>query len=136
MKPRVTYPDAERLVVDYLAAELAALEPAVTVGVGVPTDWTPTQPPHVSIVSDGTPWLRTPVAVRTTIRCTVRARTTSEAKRVAWVAHGVLLAHPGGGGVTGVRRQIGVMPVRDPVTDVECAWFAVGVTVRGAPIPT
>jgi hypothetical protein len=28
-----------------------------------------------------------------------------------------------------------VMPTRDPDTEVELAWFTVGVTIRSEPIP-
>lgn len=130
----VTYPDAERLTVDLLKTKLAADEPAVTVGVGVPGNWTPDSPPHVSVAHDGTPWTRHPVLQRASIRCTVRAASTTEAKRLAELARGLLLGHAGGDGITAVRSHLGVQPTRDDETKAELAWFAVGCTVRSQPI--
>lgn len=129
--PTVVFPDVERLVVDYLAAALEQAGEQVTVGVGVPDGWDRRRSPaHVSVACDGMPWMRHPVIGRASVRVTVRARSTSEAKRLAEVAQGLLLAHPSGGGVAGVRPHSGVMPTRDADTRADLAWFAVGVTVR------
>ena len=128
-RPKVKYPDPERLVIDYLTAELADLDEMVTVGVGVPPEWKPaTSPPHVSVAWDGTPWERPYVAMRASVRLTVRAATTTEAKRLALLCEGLLHARGG------VRPQLGVMPARDEDTDAELAWFTVGVLARSTAI--
>jgi len=127
-RPLVTYPDPERAIVDYLTAALADAGETVTVGVGVPHAWKPKDRPHVSVAWDGTPWSRRFVAIRAAMRITVRAATTTEAKRIALLAEGLLHARPG------VRPQLGVMPTRDEDTDAELAWFTVGVLTRSTPI--
>lgn len=135
-RPLRRFPDPERATVDLLAGLLAEHEPEVTVGIGVPADWHPdSSPPHVAVAWDGTPWTRRGIVARASMRCTARAATTSEAKRLALLAEGLLLGHTGGDGISNVRTHIGVMPARDPETQVELAWFSVGVTVRSEPIP-
>ena len=134
---RVTFPDPEPIVRAYLATELATLEPDVTVGVAVPPDWAPhTSKPHVQVVSDGVPLHQHPVIAHATIRLVVRAASTSEAKRLAGVAQGVLCAHPGGDGVVGARMLTGVLPARDPATKAELASTTTRVTLRSVSIPT
>lgn len=132
--PWTAWPDPERLTVDLLTERLAPLEPDVTVGVGVPVGWTPDDPAHVAVAWDGTPWQRHHIVARASIRCTVRAATTSEAKRLALLAEGLLVGHPGGG-ITAIRSHIGVMPTRDDETKAELAWFTIGATCRSEPIP-
>lgn len=125
-----TYPDAERVIVDYLADALADAAETATVAVGVPDGWTPTDPPHVQIAWDGTPSGEHPIFARCTIRVTVHAATTTEAKRLAGVAQGHLLAHPGGAGVATTVQLTGISPLRDPDTRTELATFTVRVTIR------
>lgn len=134
MKPTVTYPDAERAMVDLLDELIAAHEPAATVSVGVPEGWQPTSPPHLQVAFDGSPDGDHPFADRPTIRIVARASTTTEAKRLAHLARGLLLAHRGGGGFARIRPGIGVLPARDVDTHAELASFTVLTTVRSIPI--
>lgn len=133
MKPTVQAPDAEKLVGQILEERLGDLDETCTVGVGVPTGWSGT-PSHVQVAWDGTPFMEWPVTTRPTIRVTVWASSPSEAKRLAAVAQGVLLSHPGGDGVSAIQPGVGVMPARDDDTQAELAWFTVLATVRNVPL--
>lgn len=127
-RPQTTFPDPERIVVDWLTESLEDHLEDVTVGIGVPSSWKPGDVPHLSVAWDGTPWLRRHVAMRAAIRVTVRASNTSEAKRLALLAEGLLHARPG------VVPQLGVMPTRDNDTKAELAWFTVGVALHSVPV--
>lgn len=131
----VTFPDPEKTVRAYLADQLSTLEPDVTVGVGVPADWAPaTSKPHIQVACDGVPSNEYPVLAHATIRLVARASSTSEAKRLAAFAQGVLCAHPGDGSVVAARMFTGVLPARDPVTRAELAATTTRVTFRSIPI--
>lgn len=131
-KLAVTYPDVERLVTDYLAAELG--EGDWTVGVPVPAGWGPDSPTHIQVALDGTPSLAHPILARSTIRLVARAQTTTAAKAAANKALGVLCAHPGDGQITGARPLTGVLPDRDPDTGADLASVTARVSVRSTPI--
>jgi hypothetical protein len=130
MKPLVSYPLVEQIVVDLLADLMAGVEGAPTVGVGVPVGWTATSSrPHLSVVSDGSWRIEHPVAIWSTVRVVARAASTTVAQRLAQRAMGELLA---GGWPEGVRISAGtgVMPTRDTDTRAELAWFTVSVRTR------
>lgn len=116
-KPLVTYPDAERVAVDLLTAELD--DPAdVTVGINLPAAWTPTDPVHVQVTWDGTPTDDHPVRMIATVRITVWADSPTEAKRVAMLAKGHLCGYTTGiTGLVNVMPLTGPLPVRDPDHD-------------------
>lgn len=124
MKPVAVYPDAERLVVDFLRPLFSG---AATVGVGVPNGWTPAAVPHVSVAQDGQ-LLDHPVVAHCTIRCTARAASTTQAKRLATLAQAHLLAVPDF--ACGAASLTGVLPARDPDTHAELASVTVRVSVR------
>lgn len=130
MRPAVTYPDAERLVVDYLNSLLTE-----TVAVGVPSNWGPSSPSHLQVQLDGTPRMEHPVIAHATIRLVARAQSTSAAKALAAKAQGLLCAHPGGGGIASTGPYTGVFPARDPDTNAELASTTCRVSVRSVPIP-
>lgn len=130
MKVAATYPDVERLVVDYLTANLD--DPA-TVAVGVPTSWQPGDR-HLQVDLDGTPVMDHPITAHSTIRLVGWAESTSEAKALAMRAHGVLLAHPGGDGIAAVRALTGVFPAHDSKTGAEIASVTARVSVRSVEI--
>ncbi len=136
MKLAVTYPDAERIVRNYLAAELAAVGETCTVSVGVPPNWTPASGNHLQVDLDGTPTGTHPVIVRATVRLVAWAANTTEAKRLAALAQGLLLAHPGGGGISSTSFLTGVLPARDTHSTAEIAATTTRVTVRSEPIPS
>lgn len=135
MKVRATYPDVEIAVRVYLAAELAEIGEQCTVRIGVPSDWTPAAGSHLQVNCDGTPTSVPPILVNATIRLTAWAANTTEAKRLATLAQGLLLAHPGGGGIAGTEFLTGVLPARDPDTRAEIASTRTQVTVRSELIP-
>jgi hypothetical protein len=126
----VTYPDAERLVVDYLTPLLDE-----SVGVGVPAGWTATSPDHLQVVLDGTPRLEHPVIAHATIRLVARSASTTRAKALASKAMGLLCAHPSDDSIAGTGPYTGVLPARDPETGAELASVTCRVTVRSTPIP-
>lgn len=132
MKPTVTYPDAERAVVDLLGPLMADTGEDVTVSVGVPTTWTADSKAHLQVAWDGTPAVDHPVASRCTIRIVARASTPTEAKRLAWLAHGLLCAHQGD--VARFASLTGPLPARDPATSAELASTTVRATFRSVPI--
>lgn len=135
MRPRVMVPDIERLLRDLLAELMEEQGESVTVEVGVPADWTPESAAHLEVAWDGTPASSMPVVARGTARIIARAQTTSEAKRLASLAEGLLLAYEGGEGITAIYELAGVLPARDPDTQAELASVSVRVTVRTIPIP-
>jgi len=133
-KPLVQAPDAEELLVELLEGLLAAQDEEATVGIGVPAGWTPGDTPHVQVAWDGTPSMEWPVYTRPTVRIVARAETTEQAKRLAAVTQGLLLAHMGGEGVTNIRPGVGIFPGRDEDTQAEIAWFTVLATIRTVPL--
>lgn len=134
-KPLVRFPDAETLTSDLLAELLEPHEPDVTVGVGVPKNWSPTDSDaHIQVAWDGTPVRTWPIVAHATIRLVARAASTTEAKRLVALAEGLLLAHPGGAGIAVIRPLTGVLPAQDPTTRAELASVTLRVSVRSEPI--
>lgn len=131
MKLLVTYPDVERLVVDWLTEQI---DEDVTVGVGVPVGWVKSDRPHVQVSVDGTPAMDHPVGARSTVRLVAWAAETTEAKRLANLAHAHLLAHPGGDGIAGTLALTGIFPAHDSKTGAELASVTTRVTVRGVEV--
>lgn len=138
MKPAVMPRDTEKFVVDFFTEDngdaIAELGEC-TVGVNVPSGWTPAWVPHLQVTSDGDPVGIWPIATRDTIRLTARAGTTSDAKELCGLALGLLLAHNGDADISSTRYLTGVLPARDPQTHVELASATARVTVRTEPIP-
>ncbi len=131
--PAVAFPDVEVPVVDLLEAAFLHLGETVTVGVGVPSAWTPTSVSHIQVNCDGTPIIARQVVAFPTVRLTAWAGTTGEAKRLAALAQGLLCSHRGGA-VTGTQPLTGVLPTRDIASHAELASTTSRVTVRSAPI--
>ncbi len=124
-------PDVEKLVVDYLTANIN--EVSATVGVGVPAGWTTASPPHIEVDSFSVS-NEHPILYRPRVRLIARAASTTEAKRLASKALGVLAAHPGGGGIINAIPLLGPDPVRDDATHTELASVELSVSVRSIPI--
>lgn len=133
MKPRVSVPDAERLTRDLLADLIWTHEPDVSVEVGVPKDWTPKSPPHLQVSWGGTPVHALPVLAYATVRIVAWAASTSEAKRLAALAEGLLLASTSDD-ISGFRALTSVQPARDPETRAELASVSLRATLRTQPI--
>lgn len=121
--------DPERTVVDILTTLLTGED--CTVGVGVPETWAPTSTPHVQVACDGTA-ARTQVSARHSMRIVARAGSTSEAKRLALLAEGLLLGWHDG---VSFRSSIGLLPARDAQTRAEMASVTLAMTVLAQPIP-
>lgn len=130
MKPLTTPSDAERVTIDYLTPALLARGQDVTCGVNIPTTWTTTTKPHVQVGWDGTPRSFYPIADVATVRVTAWASTTTAAKALVGLCEGLLLSHPGGGGVGNVRPGTGVLPAQDPATKAQLASISVLMTLR------
>jgi hypothetical protein len=128
VKLEVTYPDAERLMVDHLEPLLTD----ATVSIGVPPAWETgvTDTPHLEVALDGTPSVVHPFAQRATIRLIARASSPTDAKALAQLAHGHALAGNWPDGISNVRPLTGPTPARDPHTEAELAAVTVQVTVR------
>lgn len=132
-EPR-TFPDVEKLVRAYLADQFAEFDPDVTVGVGVPTDWTPESPAHVQVASDGIFSIVHRILAHATIRLVAWSSSTSISKELAGVALGLLCAHPSGGGIVVARPTTGPLPARDEANRAELAAVTARVTVRSIPV--
>ena len=131
-KPLAIPPDAEHVVIDYLSPALLARGQDVTCGVNIPTTWTSATKPHVQVALDGTPEVTYPIRWRTTIRLTAWASTTTTAKALVALAHGLMLSHPGSPEVGSVRPLTGTLPTRDPVTGAQLASVTVQVNLVGS----
>lgn len=132
-KPLVVYPDPEVAAVDLVQTLMTLEGESGTVAVGVPEDWTPATGTHVQVAWDGTPELAHPVVAFPTVRITVWAAEPSEAKRVALLLQGHLLAHVGGT-LRNIRPLTGVLPAQDPATRAELATFTVRCATRSTVI--
>lgn len=132
--PAVVFPDVERPLVPRLQDAFDDLGESVTVAVGVPTEWMPTDPPHIEVAWDGTPVIRRQIVAFATVRLVARARTTTEAKRLAALAQGLLCSLDHDDVITGVLPLTGVLATRDTHTNAELASTTSRVTVRSAPI--
>lgn len=130
----VTYPDPERLTIDILTAALELYVPLVTVQLGAPTNWRPELGSFVQVDLDGVPIMDHPIAMHATVRLVAHASTTDDAKELILLAQGLLLAHPGGQGVTRYRSLTGLFPATDPATEAELASITVRATVRSIPL--
>lgn len=128
-KLAVTYPDAERLVVDYLAPLLAP----TLVRTNVPADWTPATT-LLRVVSDGVPSLQHPVLANYTIRMVAMSGSPTTSKELAAKALGLLSAHTGDGQIASTAPFTGPLTSRDPSTGAELASVTARVTVRSTPI--
>ncbi len=125
-------PDIEKLVVDYLVANIN--EPTATVSIGVPAGWmATTSPPHIEVDSFSVS-NEHPILYRPRVRLIARAASTTEAKRLVSKALGVLAAHPGGDGIINAIPLLGPDPVRDDATHSELASVELSVSVRSIPI--
>ena len=130
-KPLAIPPDAEHVTIDYLTPALLARGQDVTVGVDIPTTWATGTKSHVQVALDGTPEVTYPIRWRTTIRLTAWASTTTAAKALAALAHGLMLQHPGSSEVGSVRPLTGTLPTRDPVSGAQLASVTVQVNLTG-----
>lgn len=132
MKPLAVTPPAERAVIDYLTPLLASHGKDVTCGVNVPETWTTATKAHVQVGLDGTPEVHYPIYADAAIRVTVWHASTTTAQSLAALCEGLLLSHPGGTVVSGIKPGTGVLPTRDPDTGAQLATIGVSVRLRYA----
>lgn len=130
-KPLAVTPDAERVVVDYLTAALAARAQDVTVGVVVPAAWVAGTKAHVQVALDGTPSVQYPILWRASVRITAWHASTTTAKALAALCEALMCAHPGSVSVASVKSLTGVLPTRDPDSGAQLASVSVRVNLRG-----
>lgn len=130
-KPLIVCPDAERLAIDYLTAQLAARDEDVTVGVDLPAGWTLTSKAHVQVACDGTP-IADPPFWRSTVRVTTWHKSPTTGKRLAALCEGLLLAHPGAPSWAGCRPGTGLFLARDAATKAPLASITVLAKLRGS----
>lgn len=121
MKPLAVAPDAERIVIDYLTAALAARSVVAGVGVDLPATWAPASTQYVQVALDGTPTVRYPVMARAVVRLTAWHTNTTGAKALASLAQGLMCSHPGSREIGSVQPGIGVFPARDFATGAQLA---------------
>lgn len=134
----VVYGDGEIEAVDWLTDELPSRLTGeefegTTVGVDLPLDWKPSDPPHLMVALDGTPSAVHPILCRQTIRLVAFTRSKTAAKRLCAIGQSVLLVHPGNQVVSNVEFLTGVQPAKDPTTGAEIASATQRMTVRAVP---
>jgi|SRR5690625_2763894 len=116
--------DPERLIVDYLATHPAEL-PA-TVGVVLPSGWTPEDRAHLAVAldydTDYTAWGGVETRQRATVRVTAWAADPTTAKRLAQRARTALLAFP-------ARPNTGLIVTRDSDNLAPIASFTAHINV-------
>ena len=126
--------DAEAIVVDYLIARLDAIGRPSPVGTDLPDGWAPRSGAFVQVALDGTPTVEWPVRTVATIRVTVWSRTKGEGKELSGICMGLLLTHPGGSGVSGIRPGIGRLLAKDD-NGGRLTSFTVDVSLRTRALP-
>ncbi len=129
--PDVMPQDAERLVVDRLTILIAGDTATPTVGIALPNGWTKAAAPHLQVEAF-TAFANWPVQTRPTIRVVAWAASTTEAKRLAAKAGGLLTAYEGELGP--VRWLTGPDAARDDKTQAEIASVELTAAIRSIPI--
>jgi hypothetical protein len=126
------FPDVETCARDLLDD----LTPGpATVGIAVPADWDKAEsPPHLQVAWDGTLTASSRLIATATIRVCAWAGSATAAKAAALDAHARLCAHRGGHSINLIRPGVGPVPVTDPDTGADLAWFTVRATVRSTPL--
>lgn len=113
----------------FFTAELPALvDGSVSVGIGVPDDWSIGDPAHVAIFDDGGPG-RWPVFDAPRVRVTVYADGRARAREVAGLCR-ALLTYRTVPGVAKVKDPSGILDARDPHTGAILASFHVRAIAR------
>lgn len=138
MKPLVTYPDATKECKDALQTlwPLYWRGPLTTIGIGVPTKWTPlTSGPHLQVSLDGTPIVQGhPIRIKSSIRVAAWSNSVSLSKEMATLSMGLLLAFGSWGQLAGTRPLTGPITARDEDTKAELCYISVSATIRSIPV--
>lgn len=137
MKVPVRYDDPERLVVDAIEALIQDDVDAgiVTVGVGLPSDWTFGQSkPHVELSWDTTPWRIDSVAMRAAVHVIVHGSTLAQAKNLALRLWGLCQGDVVADGLDDLYPSTNPLTDRDPRTHAELASFYVEACLLAQPV--
>lgn len=129
MKPAVTFPDPEALLVPVVADLCSEYQLDASVSVGRPDGWTPDDGLHIEVAWDGTPEVVHPIVAWPTVRIVVHgpADQPSLVKDAARLLCGVLPSTPG----AGFQLLTGVLPTPDTERPgVLMAAFTGRVTTR------
>lgn len=123
--------DAERVVVDFLTSQIATLTvgAAPTVGVQLPQTWTDQSPPHLAVAVDDVDMDMHPVAATSAVRVVAWHSSTTQAKRMAALALGVLCD-----GTLNARAVQGPVADRDPDNGAPIATVRCAVVLRSSVI--
>ncbi|RVW06227.1 hypothetical protein [Rhodococcus spongiicola] len=128
MKARVRPRDATVPVKDFLATQVQALDPAITTGLSLPKDWTPSDPPAVVVFDDSGP-VQWPVSTSPQIRVTVWAEGRTLAREIAGKCLGWLLCSKVPG-IAHIGPGAGLLDGRDNSNHGFTASFTVTTRVR------
>lgn len=129
----IVYGDAEGAAIDWLTEALETRwDDPVTVANHLGSTWEPGDTLHVLVQCDGTPGGVHPIEVYQTVRVTVFAQYTTDARALCQIAHAALLAFPGDpeAGIGGAAFLTGVMPGEDPENGAQTASATVRMKVR------
>ncbi|MBT2266317.1 hypothetical protein [Rhodococcus erythropolis] len=123
--------DPIRPICNFLNAQLPSLSPvpAVTVSLGLPSNWMPEDaPPHVGIFDDGGP-VKWPIITEPRVRVTVWAIGRDLAREIAALSCGILTCRnvPG---VATITDPSSILDARDPHNRGLMASFTVKVQAR------
>lgn len=135
MKPLVTFPDAEAVMLDHLEPLLSArtddFRPATF------TNRFPTARPagkrtHLQVELDGTPVVEYPAVERATVRFSLYAGPdhADSAKEAAAVVQALVAAHPGSAEVWSTRLLAGRLKGIDPATKYPFVSFTARINLR------
>lgn len=136
MKTLAVPPNVETLVIAYLETVLLSRGEDVTIGANIPSTWNPLavseggSKPHILVAIDGTPSATYPITAATSVRVTAYASGSTKAQQLVNLCQGILLAHSGGGGISGIEFLTGVQPSQDNITAAQLATIAVRVNLR------
>lgn len=136
MKPLVTFPDPEALIVGYYTDAFAdRTEPyaPATVTTGFPAEALFDTTTHLQVELEAGNAADYPVTERAQVRVTCYAAPghRSDVKRLATLAQGLLYVHPGDEAVAGTSPLVGRSDViADPDTHNLMVWFTFRVNLK------
>jgi hypothetical protein len=134
--PRVTFGDAERLLIDYLTAQYAPRAEAykpTTIATDFPTVALAGNATHLQVELEASVMTGYPVAERAQVRITCWAAPTkrTNVKALASLTGALLYAHPGSSSIAGTSPLIGRSSVStDDTTKNVAVWFLARVNLK------
>lgn len=128
MKARVQPRDATAPIVDFLADQVAQIDPAIEAALNLSPEWVPEHPPAVVVFDDTGP-VNWPVSTSPQIRVTVWADGRDRARDIAGKCLGWLLCSKVPG-ITHIGPGVGLLDGRDERNGGMTASFTVTTIVR------